>query len=152
MSSIVSNLQWRHVNAIQIHGGGLLGELGHQPDQPLDAVKGRGGAAGLQHEPPPGDEERTLGQHVGGDLRVGHGGNDLALGQPEHLFQINPVKIFLLLLFAVVYLVLPIFRYLSSVYLGMLLKSLVLSTLLFVVNQISSNFSAPSKKMSSFLS
>ena len=95
MSSIVSNLQWRHVNAIQIHGGGLLGELGHQPDQPLDAVKGRGGAAGLQHEPPPGDEERTLGQHVGGDLRVGHEGNDLALGQPEHLFQINPAKIYL---------------------------------------------------------
>ena len=94
MSSIVSKLQRRHINAIQIHGG-LLGELGHQPDQPLDAVEGRGGAAGLQDESPPGDEERTLGQHVGGDLRVGHGGDDLALGQPEHLLQLNPAKIYL---------------------------------------------------------
>ncbi len=45
--------------------GVKLGVLGDQPGQVLDAVQGRGGAAGLQDEPSPRDEHRALGQHVG---------------------------------------------------------------------------------------
>ena len=70
-------------------------KLQHQLGEGLDAVEGGGGAAGLEDEPPLGDEHGALGQHVGGDLGVGHGGDDLALGQPEHLLQHNSAQIYI---------------------------------------------------------
>ena len=63
-----------HIFPTHLHGV-KLGVLGDEPGQMLDAVQGRGGAAGLQDEPPPRDEHRALGEHIGVHLGV-PGGRD----------------------------------------------------------------------------
>ena len=71
---------------IRTHLHGVkLGVLCDQPGQVLDAVQGGGGAAGLQDKPPPRDEHRALGQHVG--VHLGEGVNILP-NTPSILFLI----------------------------------------------------------------
>ena len=67
-----------------------LGVLGDQPGELLDAVQGRGGAAGLQDEPSPRDEHRALGQHVGVNPGVPGGGDDSAVHDGEEILQPRP--------------------------------------------------------------
>ena len=67
-----------------------LGVLGDQPGELLDAVQGRGGAAGLQDEPSPRDEHRALGQNVGVHPGVPGGGDDSAVHDGEKILQPRP--------------------------------------------------------------
>ena len=81
----------------------VVGGVGlDQPDDPLDAVEWRGGAAGLEDDPTTDilthlsgnsalpslrHKQRTLGQNVGVNLSVAHEGDDFTLGNQQHLLQ-----------------------------------------------------------------
>ena len=74
------------LNIIPTHLYGVkLGVFGDEPGQVLDAVQGRGGAAGLQYEPPPRDEHGALGEHVGVHLGVPGGRDDGAVHDGEKI-------------------------------------------------------------------
>ena len=69
-------------------------KLQHQLGEGLDAVEGGGGAAGLEDEPPLGDEHGALGQHVGVHLGVPRGRHDRAVHDGQQLLETGSAKHF----------------------------------------------------------